>query len=353
MTSTSDVPARPNQLTVNFLQNILQDSYPSHRVINFKWEPMNLGVIADVVIITVEIESKGENDKAKRMKIRLVGKFMRLEIPFESMFVVESNFYKAFAAKTGDLGVKISAALDDFPFAIPAATFASSKLIILDYVEPVRTYTCVEGSPQHMISMLVTKLAQMHARYWNHSCNGLATPAGIGSQLTGEEKRLQFPSCWKVYLNDVSLESSDMARIIVLCQRLSQNPNLLERVHEMVESGPSCFIHGDFHIANMLLPTDDTEDERTWLLDWATCGRGNPMRDLAFFFIVSVKAIHRRAQEAQCQQKYFDTLTAEIEAVHFTMDELRWQYKVEASRRVGFTLSRSQSPHVLEFAGQH
>jgi thiamine kinase-like enzyme len=94
----------------------------------------------------------------------------------------------------------------------------------------------------------------------------------------------------------------------------------------MVDDGPSSLIHGDFHIANMLLPTDPVEEE-PWLLDWATCGKGNPLRDLAFFFIVSVQANHRRAQEAQCLQVYHKALATEPEAARMSLEELRRHYK--------------------------
>ncbi|KAG7393580.1 hypothetical protein PHYPSEUDO_007417 [Phytophthora pseudosyringae] len=325
MTSTLGVPARPGQLTTEFLQQILRASYPVQRVVDFQWEPMNLGVIAEVVIITVEFESE---DEARTMEKRFVGKFMRPEFPFESMFSVESKFYNEFTTKAGDAAMKNSAAVVGFPFAIPTAIFTSNVLIVLECVESVKTFTCVNGSPPHHIPMLVTKLAQMHARFWDHDCDGLATPAGIGSQLTGEEKLLQFPGCWEEYLDDVSLESSEKAKLAALCQHMSQKPEQLKVIHNMVDNGPSSLIHGDFHIANMLLPADDTEEEVTWLLDWATCGKGNPLRDLAFFFIVSVQASHRRTQEAGCLEMYRKALTAEVEAVCLPLDELHRMYKV-------------------------
>ncbi|ETI37638.1 hypothetical protein F441_16222 [Phytophthora nicotianae CJ01A1] len=328
MVITSEVPARPGQLTTGFLQQILQVSYPSYRVVEFQWEPMNLGVIAEVVIITVEFECNADSGEAKRAEKRFVGKFLRPEFPFESMFSVESKFYNKFTTKKGDAVMKNTVNMVGFPFAIPTAIFTSNVLIVLECVESVKTFTCVDGSPPHHIPILVTKLAQMHARFWNHDCNGLAIPAGIGSQLTGEEKRLQFPDCWMDFLNDVPLESSEKTKLTVLCQRLSQKPDQLKVVHDMVDNGPSCLIHGDFHIANMLLPTDGTENEVTWLLDWATCGKGNPLRDLAFFFIVSVQASHRQAQEAQCLEIYHKALTAETGAVRLSLEELHRQYKV-------------------------
>lgn len=327
MADTAGIPARPGHLTADFLQRILRASYPTHRVVSFRWEPMNLGVIAEVVIITVRFEATEERNGSEHMEKRFVGKFLRPEFPFESMFAVESKFYNEFTNKAGDAAMKNSAAALGFPFAIPTAIFTSNVLIVLECVEAVKTFTCVAGSPPDKIPTLVAKLAQMHARFWGHDCDGLATPAGIGSQLSGEEKRDQFPSCWQAYLDEVSLETSDKTRLSALCEQLSKSPSKLQTVHDLVDDGPSTLIHGDFHIANMLLSTDPG-DESLWLLDWATCGRGNPLRDLAFFFIVSVQANHRREHEAQCLSVYHKALTKEAEAERMSLEDLHRLYKL-------------------------
>ncbi|EGZ28195.1 hypothetical protein PHYSODRAFT_309106 [Phytophthora sojae] len=326
MASPSEVPARPGQLTTEFLQQILRPLYPSHQVVDFDWKPMNIGVIAEVVIISVDFEPVDGPSDATKLQRRYVGKFLRPEFPFESMFAVESKFYNEFTTKAGDAATRNSAAVVGFPFAIPTAIFTSNVLIVLECIEAVKTFTCVDGSPPHHIPMLVTKLAQMHARFWSHDCDDLSSPAGIGSQLSGEEKRLQFPGRWETFLDDVSLELYEKDQLTELCQRLSEKPDQLKAVHDLVDSGPTTLIHGDFHIANMLLPTDPADDV-TWLLDWATCGKGNPLRDLAFFFIVSVQASHRRVQEAQCLEVYHKALTAEEEAVRLSLDKLHRQYK--------------------------
>ncbi|TDH65005.1 uncharacterized protein CCR75_005030 [Bremia lactucae] len=319
-----EIPKRPSQLTTKFLQEILIESYPLQRVLDFQWKPMNAGVIAEVVVIAIVFKSLDENDKSKRNTRHFVGKFMRPELPFDSMFRVESFFYKNFVTKL----VSASISAEDFPFAIPSAIFTSNGLIVLECVENMRTHMCVKGSPPHLTPMLLTKLAKMHARFWNDDCDGLASPAGIGSQLTGEEKCLQFPSCWKDFLDDVSLKRNDKEKLTALCQRLCQNSGQLILVHELVNSGPSCLIHGDFHIENMLLTADGTENGATWLLDWATCGKGNPLRDVAFFFIVSVRASDRRAQEARCLEIYYKALIAESNVVSLSQNELYWQYKM-------------------------
>ncbi|RLN68458.1 hypothetical protein BBP00_00001001 [Phytophthora kernoviae] len=219
-------------MTTGFLQQVLHSSYPTSRVASFQWEPMNIGVIAEVVIITVQLEA---NDDGKTMETKFVGKFLRPEFPFESMFAVESKFYNDFTTK--------------------------------------------------------------------------------------------FPGCWAAFLDDIQLESPDKARLTTLCEQLSKKPDQLTKLHDLVDQGPSSLIHGDFHIANMLLSTDPAE-ETTWLLDWATCGKGNPLRDLAFFFIVSVQASHRQAQEAQCLKVYHEALTKETEAAYLSLDELHHKYKL-------------------------
>uniref|UniRef100_M4BJS2 CHK kinase-like domain-containing protein n=1 Tax=Hyaloperonospora arabidopsidis (strain Emoy2) TaxID=559515 RepID=M4BJS2_HYAAE len=327
MVETSEIPARPEQLTTKFLQQILFAYFPAHQVIDFEWKPMNIGVIAEVVTIAVEFEYRDGYSAVKRIKRRFVGKFLRPEFPFESMFIVESNFYTEFMKKACDTADDHSAAIAEFPFAIPTAIYTSNVLIVMECVESVKTFTCVEGCPPQYIPMLVTKLAQMHTRFWGHDCDGLATPAGIGSQLTGEEKRLRFPGCWKEFVDDISLESSEKAQLISLCHRLSEKTDVLEALHNAVDYGPSSLIHGDYHIANMLVPATGS-DEVTWLLDWATCGKGNPLRDLAFFFIVSVRADHRREQEDECLKVYHKALQTEAGAERLSLEELLRYYKM-------------------------
>ena len=46
---------------------------------------------------------------------------------------------------------------------------------------------------------------------------------------------------------------------------------------------PQTFLHGDFHLNNLLF--DSTPGERTLhVIDWQVCFRGRAMRDLAYFW---------------------------------------------------------------------
>ncbi|KAF1335373.1 Aminoglycoside phosphotransferase, partial [Globisporangium splendens] len=322
------IPPRPDLLTIEFLHGILQPGMGSDalfRVERFEWSPMEIGVISEVVSLKVFLRyEEGSKEHATHVEKHLVAKFLRPEFPFESMFLVESKFYAEFA-NFSSMSSSKSAKL---PFAVPTPVFTSSVLIVLERVDAVQTFTCIQGCPSDRISMLVKKLAQLHGRFWDHDGEGLAVPAGIGSGLTGEAKRAQFPGLWSAYLDDIPLGNTEKERLTTLCQRLSANPELLESVHNAVEGDPSTLIHGDYHVANILFPTAPS-DPTVWLLDWATCGKGNPMRDLAFFFIVSVAEQDRREQESASLQLYRDVVAMESpEAATLTLDEWRRHYRI-------------------------
>lgn len=315
----SAIPARPDELTTAFLEEILHSAESGASVESFEWKALEKGVLSEVVGISVRLKNNVSGVIAER---EFVGKFLRPEFPFKSMFEVESHFYTKFAHTTP----KEEAGTAEFPFAMPAAVFTSSVLIILERVSSVATYSCVEGCPSGEIRRLVERLARMHAQYWEYNGTGLAELAGIGSQLSGDEKQLQFPGSWASYLDDIPLEQSDKQRLQAFCERLSAKPEQLKRVHDAVAGGPSALIHGDFHVANMLFASDPSSDA-TWLLDWATCGRGNPMRDLAFFFIVSVTSEDRSEQERTCLQLYHDTMAAAGQSA-LTLDDWTQQYRI-------------------------
>ncbi|TYZ58126.1 hypothetical protein PybrP1_011680 [[Pythium] brassicae (nom. inval.)] len=298
------VPTRPALLTTAFLQEILGGDTV---VSGFEWQALETGVISEVVAVRVFLESaSGAREK------QLVAKFLRPEFPFESMFLVESKFYASFGG----------AGATSVPFELPVPVFTSNVLIVLERVPSVETHTCLQGCPASRIAALVAKLAQFHARLWRHDCDGLSEPAGIGSNLSGEAKKEQFPGLWTAYLDDIPLERGDRSRLAALCEHLSANADLLQRTHELVDSGPQTLIHGDYHVANILFPSSSRNgggsavaaDERVWLLDWATCGKGNPMRDLAFFFIVSVTERDRREHEQRSLELYCSTVRSELAA---------------------------------------
>jgi thiamine kinase-like enzyme len=59
----------------------------------------------------------------------------------------------------------------------------------------------------------------------------------------------------------------------------------LRDIHDKVHRERWTCVHGDYHIANWLFPRN--AHHKPVLVDWATCGYGNPMVDVVFFLVVS------------------------------------------------------------------
>lgn len=317
----SDVPARPEQFTLEFLQRVLDDDAASssrQKILSFSWKPMEVGVISEVVALQLEV-GPAHGDGAAPTEQQLIAKFLRPEFPFERMFVVESNFYKSFANPP---------TVAAFPFALPRAVFLSTHLIIMERVPAIKTYSCVDGCPEDQILSAVTTLAHMHGRFWSADCAELSPSAGIGSELSADAKQTQFPTCWQSFVDDIPLPDADRQRITQVCEALSAQPERVGSIHDAVGNGPKTLIHGDFHTANLLFPsTQDGNQPCLWLVDWATCGRGNPMRDLAFFFMVGVRSEHRAVLESASLQAYYDAVTSEG-VTHLSLDEWKEHYRV-------------------------
>ncbi|GLD91746.1 hypothetical protein PINS_up000279 [Pythium insidiosum] len=321
--SDTQVPERPAELTLEFLQGVIAGdaATATQRVVSFTWRPMEVGVISEVVAIDVVLQGLQQQETEDKA---LIAKFLRPEFPFERMFVIESNFYQQLADTS-----KNTTAISQ-PFGVPRALFLSKVLIILERVSPVETFSCVDGCPKHRIREVVERLAQFHGRNWATDTSRLASPAGIGSELSGGAKRDQFPGAWRSFLDDVALPSDVIDTIASICERLASQPQQLEWIHDAVVNGPSTLIHGDFHTANLLFPPSTAEtptDQSLWLVDWATCGKGNPMRDLAFFFIVGVRSEDRDETEQLSLEKYAATMKQEG-VTQFSLSDWQRHYRL-------------------------
>ncbi|KAF0699234.1 Aste57867_10199 [Aphanomyces stellatus] len=252
---------------------------------------MDVGVLSRVFHVTVTFAS-GASPR------ELVAKCPRPEFPFlHSMFDVEGAFYT-------------QTRHDGIPFRLPTFLYASSEIVVLDKVPNVVSYKCVDGCPQDRIVPILSALGRMHGQHWNQTFPQLAKVPGIGASLPREAKQTQFPLLFAPFLAELAEHAAadvDMAAMHDLCVRLSADDGV-GRVHDAVGGWHTSLLHGDFHVANLLF---DAVSDAMWLLDWATSGTSNPLRDVAFFFIVGVTSADRRATETKALRAYYDHLAVD------------------------------------------
>ncbi|CAK4695096.1 hypothetical protein LEN26_008921 [Aphanomyces euteiches] len=264
-------------------------------------DDMDVGVLSRVFQVTVSFE-----DRPSRV---LVAKCPRPEFPFlHSMFSVETAFYT-------------QTKHDGIPFLLPTLIHASSEIVVLDRVDHVVRYASKDGCPAERVVPVLRTLGRMHGHYWGQSFPRLAQIPGIGVNLSAEAKQTQFASLFQPFLdelNDVSLA----AKVAPLCQQLCLG-QVLTFIHNTVETWEhKSLLHGDFHVANMLF--DASSDDKIWLVDWATSGASNPLRDVAFFFIVGVTTNVRRVVECEAMGAYFKALnTSDV-----SLDDIWHMYRL-------------------------
>jgi len=308
--------------------------------------PMNEGVLSRVV--TVELgTATSQNDTScdKRGVVHVknvpaftwVAKFQRPSLPQPDMFAVESAFY-----------TRAQFHLDLSSIRIPVAIHCSPHCIILEKIQATKNDNNTTKA-RIRIEQLVVTMATVHASNWgfqnNHNDNestrknelGLSPRAGIGAALNSLEKERTFGKFWSRLVDTLEEEdisgAIDKNRVQMFCQALENQRlrDLHNRVYDQSRKrGIQTFIHGDLHAGNFIWDDDD-DDTRPWLVDWATCGPGNPIAELSFFLTVT-SIISKEKEEATTMSDepslqdmprvkelidlYYDTLTSTKSASH-------------------------------------
>lgn len=209
---------------------------------------------------------------------RWIAKFLKSSLPLEDHFYVESNFYTTCAQELREAVTFIE---------IPKALYCGAKCIVLEYIANTTSYTLLEGCPHYRLELVLSSLAHIHAHFWNAQSpiSDLLSPtAGIGSAMSGLQKEQTFPKLWKAFVDEVLLDDAQRVQLHTICRDLSKRR--LGDTHDQVHQYQPTMIHGDFHVGNLLF--HDNNNTVT-ILDWATCGTGNFMVDVVFFFLVSTQ----------------------------------------------------------------
>lgn len=323
------------------LESVEQGVLSQVKIVNVEFEHLN----NDETTTTTSTTAPHDHRNDEIIPRRWILKICRKELNLNWMFRSEKVFYEQLVPK---LTIDNNDADDDddddddnnnekaFPFSIAKSLGASDSHLILEYINDCVCYDLVGGCPTDKIEFMVRSLACWHAKCWQHPAlieysSNFMNPPGMGQRLSPLQKEYLFSTKWKETLNRMKLqkndnEDNDNAKknkvkedvedeeelyefSYQLCEQLSSLR--LRDVHDIVHKERWTCIHGDYHVANWLFPkttnddddgtendTNETDDgerdnkkkkniQKPVLVDWGTCGYGNPMIDVVFFFIVS------------------------------------------------------------------
>lgn len=293
----------------------------SPKIESLSIERIEQGVLSQVYRVHLTYSNNVTNEPSLPGSDWIV-KLVRRDLNLHWMCMNETCFFSQYAPilfdvssndGTGRSHEHNSTLTTALPFAIPKFLSGSDQYIIFQEVVDVRTFPLDEGCPPDKVDFLLHAMAIWHAKCWNASCffgdgntirDDLTFPTGMGQRLPPLHKEGLFMTSWQATVEHTFVGSTkddeDSALLAEfatnLCQRLAKLR--LRDIHDMVHRHRVTCVHGDYHIANWLFPTDEGSDtcgskgaaSLPVLVDWATAGYGNPMVDLVFFLVVSTNA---------------------------------------------------------------
>jgi aminoglycoside/choline kinase family phosphotransferase len=184
-------------------------------------------------------------------------------------------------------------------------------VLLLEDLAPAQTLDMLEGCTAEDAALVLQHLATFHAAWWGHPRLGALDwlPAFDGQ---AENDQRQYAQAWEVFLKKVGDLLPD--GIVPLGARLKHHVAAVKRYLGQL---PRTFVHGDFHLHNLLF--DSTPGARTVaVIDWQACSRGRATRDLVHFLVTGLPPDRRRAHELDLLRLYHATLMEHgVEAYSF------------------------------------
>lgn len=175
-------------------------------------------------------------------------------------------------------------------------------LLLLEDLAPAQTLNMLEGCPAEDAALVLRQLATFHAAWWEHPRLGVMDWLPVFDAQAENDQR-QYAQAWEVFLKKVG----DLLPegLVLLGARLKHHVVAVKRY---LGQQPRTFLHGDFHLHNLLF--DSTSGARALtVIDWQACCRGRATRDLAHFLVTGLSPDGRGAHELDLLRLYHTSLT--------------------------------------------
>jgi hypothetical protein len=192
-------------------------------------------------------------------------------------------------------------------------------LLLLEDLAPAQTLNMLDGCAAEDAALVLRHLAAFHAAWWEHPRLGVMDWLPAFDDQAENDQR-QYAQAWEVFLRKVGDLLPD--GIASLGARLRRHVVAVKRY---LGRQPRTFLHGDFHLHNLLFGA--APGARTLaVIDWQACSRGRATRDLAHFLVTGLPPDRRRANEPDLLRLYHATL-AEHGVEAYSLEQCLHDYR--------------------------
>jgi Ecdysteroid kinase-like family len=296
------------------------------------WALRSTGTITDAVVTSCTIEILGEGKgftgqvarigldydiEAASTPVSLIAKFppldpeVRAALNHYRIYEKEFRFYRDVAQ---DIALRTPRLY--YSALNPAS---GESVLLLEDLAPAQTLNILEGCTAEDAAFTIRQLAAFHAAWWEHPRLRTMDWLPVFDEQA-EDAQERYTQGWDVFLKKVS----DLvpAAIVPLGAKLRDH---LVAVKHYLGQHPQTFLHGDFHLNNLLF--DSTQGQRRLtVIDWQVCFRGRAMRDLANFLVTALPPDRRRAHEMNLLKLYHAILT-EHGVQGYPFDQCLYDYR--------------------------
>jgi hypothetical protein len=176
-------------------------------------------------------------------------------------------------------------------------------VLVLEEIQGAVAGDQIRGATPEQVRIAARRIAQHHAKFWGRAQQGATAwlPALNDRTLLEVIRSLtaagtpdllaQLPECF-----------SEETRQVVL--RL---PEVMPALTDLICSGATTFVHGDFRVDNLFFGTAEGSSELT-VVDWQICYEACGPYDIAYLMTQSVPAAIRREIEPEILRTYHDVL---------------------------------------------
>ena len=289
------IPKHHDDVTVEWLNEILHEAGESATVESFERRPMSEGVGMMATIEMLDLTyADGEGPDTVVVKLPATNEAnLGVALAFD-LYRREALFYRDIAERT-------SASTPKMFFA--DATDAERFALVMEDLRAYRLGDQVQGCGLEDAMAAMTTLGELHAPFWDRVDRPefefipYETPSTHGDALRDGSR-----AGWDPMVETFGDAVPEPMRAV--------RDRFLDAVPAMqswLVQAPSTVVHGDFRMDNLFFGDDDGLDPMM-VIDWQGCLRSKGVRDVAYFLTQSVPTDVRREHERELLERWHATL---------------------------------------------
>ncbi len=294
MSESNQIPLSVDELTTDWLQEIMQPHIGSSTITGF--EPTVIGVGEGFMgqLARVKLSYDNETDAPTSIIAKFASPLAETRQMAEDqrLYHRELGFYR-------DLGASVGVPVPDCYF-LHHQEDTYQFVLILEDMSPGVASDQVEGTDKETSRRVIEETAKLHAKWWNsEKLDDYPWAKWLMKEMSMEEgaERLKegIRQAEETGKFDAYPEMKRLMPLLVPLMKFDPAPPY-----------PFTMTHGDLRSDNIIRPSE--EGGRLAILDWQLSGLGDPVQDIARWMTQSITIEDRRATEQDLLKLYHSKL---------------------------------------------